>query len=112
MSNPYIILGIGNLLMTDDGIGVHAVRALNAGPAWGTEAVDVGTDFLTAVEFLAGARRALVIDAVRGDLEAHLLSKDRQRMKQRHRIGAAAHRRNHQGVGELVHLNQKFALSS
>lgn len=60
------ILGIGNLLMSDDGIGVHAARALAAQPPPDTQVVDAGTDYLSALPYLEDIRRALVIDAVRG----------------------------------------------
>ena len=66
MKHDLVIFGIGNLLMSDDGVGVHAARALALDPPAGTEVVDAGTDFLSALPFLEDARRVLVIDAVRG----------------------------------------------
>jgi hydrogenase maturation protease len=66
MSEKIVILGMGNLLLTDDGIGPHAAQALASQPPVGASVADVGTDFLSALPFLDSARRALIIDAVRG----------------------------------------------
>ena len=64
MDTELLILGIGNLLRSDDGVGVHAVRALALRPPEGAQVVDAGTDFLSALPFLEEARRVLILDAV------------------------------------------------
>jgi hydrogenase maturation protease len=61
-----LILGVGNLLMSDDGIGVHAAQELARHPPAGVCVVDAGTDFLSALSFMEGARRVLILDAVQG----------------------------------------------
>lgn len=66
MTPRIVILGVGNLLMSDDGVGVHAARALAADPPAGAEAVDAGTDVLSTLPYLEAATHAIVIDAVRG----------------------------------------------
>ena len=66
MDGPWVILGVGNLLMSDDGVGIHAVRELARRPIEGVEAVDAGTDYLSALPFLESAERVLILDAVRG----------------------------------------------
>ena len=66
MNADLLILGVGNVLMADDGVGIHAVRALAASPPAGACVVDAGTDFLSALPYLERARRVLVLDAVRG----------------------------------------------
>ncbi|HBA83280.1 MAG TPA: hypothetical protein DCZ95_04215 [Verrucomicrobia bacterium] len=66
MSENIVILGMGNLLLTDDGIGPHAAQALADRPPSGVCVADVGTDFLSALPFLDSAQRALIIDAVKG----------------------------------------------
>jgi hydrogenase maturation protease len=66
MTPRIVILGIGNLLLSDDGAGVHAARALAADPPPGAESVDAGTDVLSALPFLEQATHALILDAVRG----------------------------------------------
>ncbi len=64
MTDRVCILGIGNMLMADDGIGVHAAQALAADPPPGVEVIDAGTDFLSALTFLEKFKRVLIIDAV------------------------------------------------
>lgn len=66
MDGPFLILGVGNLLRSDDGVGIHAVRELARQPIAGVEAVDAGTDFLSALPFMETARRVLILDAVQG----------------------------------------------
>jgi hydrogenase maturation protease len=65
VSEHIVILGVGNLLMSDDGIGPHAAQALAPCPPPGVCVADVGTDFLSALSFLEQARHVLIIDAVR-----------------------------------------------
>jgi hydrogenase maturation protease len=59
-----VILGIGNLLFGDDGVGVHTVRALEkmALPP-GTELVDGGTS-PELIQYLDTAGKLVVIDAM------------------------------------------------
>jgi len=61
---PYLILGIGNCLLSDDGVGVHAARVLQAQPPRQTTVVAVETDFLSALPFLERCAKALVVDAM------------------------------------------------
>ena len=58
------IIGVGNLLLKDEGIGVHVVHALEKRGIEGVKLIDGGTspDFPFLVQ---GLRRLLVIDAVR-----------------------------------------------
>ena len=65
MKRQIVILGIGNLLMSDDGVGVHAAQSLTRNPPPGAEVVDAGTDVLSTLPFLESATHALIIDAVR-----------------------------------------------
>lgn len=61
-----VIAGLGNLLMGDDGIGIHAVRELQRNPPPGVEVADLGTAVLHALHYIEGADRVLAIDAVCG----------------------------------------------
>lgn len=59
-----LIMGIGNLLLGDDGLGVHAAKALTAmvlPPQ--VRVLDVGTAFLDALPFLEDVVRIIIIDA-------------------------------------------------
>ncbi|MGC8990620.1 MAG: hydrogenase maturation protease [Verrucomicrobiia bacterium] len=64
-ASPIAIAGLGNLLCSDDGVGIHAVRLLKAMPIDGVDIVEVGTAVLHAVDCLANAERILLLDAVR-----------------------------------------------
>jgi len=59
-----LIVGLGNSLLRDDGIGVHAVRLLAANPPAGTLVLEVGTDIFSAVSWLESVPRVLAIDAL------------------------------------------------
>lgn len=60
-----VILGLGNELLQDDGIGVHAIRRLQAEGVKGAECLEVGTAMLNAVPALEWADVVIAIDAVR-----------------------------------------------
>lgn len=63
---PVLVLGIGNVLMGDEGAGVHAISHLSrrALPA-GVELLDGGTGGFHLLPHLQGARRVILIDATR-----------------------------------------------
>jgi len=61
-----VVLGLGNLIHSDDGVGVHAVQRLQADCRVPTDVqlLDGGTLGLMLLNHVGGARRLLVIDAV------------------------------------------------
>ena len=61
---PTLVLGIGNLLMGDEGVGVHALRAFDD-EDWpdGVTLVDGGTGGFTLLEYLSDYTRIVMIDA-------------------------------------------------
>jgi hydrogenase maturation protease len=62
-----LILGIGNLILRDEGVGVHAVRELEGRklPAH-VEVIDGGTYLMDLLSVIQEAERIIVIDALRG----------------------------------------------
>jgi hydrogenase maturation protease len=59
-----VVLGIGNSLLADDGVGVHAIRCLReAVPEPDIEWIDAGTLNFTLLPYLENARALVVIDA-------------------------------------------------
>ena len=58
------IVGLGNILLTDDGVGVHAVRRLRRDPPENTTVAEVGTAVLDAVPLLEDVDVIVAIDAV------------------------------------------------
>lgn len=75
-----LVLGVGNLLVGDEGVGVHAVRALQ-GEAWPdhVEIVDGGTGGFHLLEILQSAPRVVLIDATRDGLPPGSVSHFRAR---------------------------------
>jgi hydrogenase maturation protease len=62
-----LILGIGNLLLGDEGVGVHAVRSLAQSTLpEGVQAVEAGTAFLEVLPLLESADAIVVVDAMEG----------------------------------------------
>jgi hydrogenase maturation protease len=62
-----VVLGIGNVLLSDEGIGVHAVTALIEQYDLGkdVDVVDGGTTGMELLPDLEGADELVVIDAIR-----------------------------------------------
>jgi len=61
-----LVAGVGNVLRSDDGVGVHAVRELQQSALSGVTCAEIGTAVLHGMHFLEKADRVLVIDAARG----------------------------------------------
>lgn len=62
-----LVLGIGNLLLSDEGVGVRVVEALEQGydlPPH-VETLDGGTSGMELMETMAGRDHLIVVDAVR-----------------------------------------------
>lgn len=66
-----LILGVGNWLMGDEGVGVHAARRAEELP-WppGTRILDGGTGGFHLMEYLENADRVILIDATLDDRPA------------------------------------------
>src|SRR4030065_2608305 len=61
-----LIMGIGNILLKDEGIGVHVVRRLKEmSLPENVEVLDGGTAGLELVDFMENRRKLIVIDAVK-----------------------------------------------
>lgn len=61
-----IVLGLGNLVHSDDGAGVHAIQALQLDPRVppNVTLIDGGTQGLALLPHISGVGRLLVIDAI------------------------------------------------
>jgi hydrogenase maturation protease len=61
-----VVIGIGNVIHSDDGLGVHAVRRLRHRTlgADDIQLIEGGTAGLMLLPHLAAARRAIIIDAI------------------------------------------------
>ena len=65
---PLLVLGIGNILLSDEGIGVRVVEAMRelSLPAH-VELCDGGTGGLDLVEMIADRQKVVVVDAMQTD---------------------------------------------
>ncbi len=65
-----VVLGIGNVLLSDEGIGIHAINELRK-ESWPeqVELVDGGTGGLGLLSVLEGAERAIIIDSLEAGVE-------------------------------------------
>ena len=72
MQEPTVtVLGLGNILMTDEGIGVHSVLEFErryAVPPY-VQIVDGGAAGLDLIPFIEGREKVLMVDAVNFDQE-------------------------------------------
>jgi hydrogenase maturation protease len=61
-----LLLGVGNLLLSDEGVGIHVVRRLQevAQLPEDVEVVDGGTSGLELMHHLDGVSRLIVVDAI------------------------------------------------
>ncbi len=66
MTQQALVLGVGNLLLQDEGIGIHALERLRAGYELppGVEFIDGGVMGLDLLPYLDGVTDLLIIDAV------------------------------------------------
>jgi hydrogenase maturation protease len=60
-----LVVGLGNPILTDDGVGIHAVRAAKARcQAGDVEFAEVSVGGLRLLDVLAGYERVILVDAI------------------------------------------------
>lgn len=66
---PTAVLGLGNILLGDEGVGVHVVEVLSAAYDLPPEisVIDGGTSGMDMMDMLAGLDHLIVVDALRTD---------------------------------------------
>lgn len=85
-----LVLGIGNTLLGDEGVGVHVVRALGELPP-GVEALDGGTGSLVLLEPMQEASRLILVDATADGSPPGTLARLRPRFSSDFPPSLAAH---------------------
>jgi hydrogenase maturation protease len=66
VSYPVLVLGVGNLIMGDEGVGIHTLRTLESDPVpEGVRLLDGGTAGINLLEDIQNARVVVMIDATR-----------------------------------------------
>jgi hydrogenase maturation protease len=71
---PVLIIGLGNSLMGDDGVGVRAAESL-AGHA-SADVLIGGTDLLRCIGEIEGRERVILIDAMESDVAGEITVTD------------------------------------
>jgi hydrogenase maturation protease len=63
------VLGVGNILLSDDGVGVHTIRRLQKVAQLPEEiqVVDGGTSGLDLLHYLEGVSHLVIVDAMEGN---------------------------------------------
>ena len=65
---PVLVLGIGNILLSDEGIGIHIINELQNMPLPDDiEVIDGGTAGADLLDILAERRKVIIIDAIQTD---------------------------------------------
>ncbi len=68
--SPTLILGVGNILLSDEGIGVRVVEAMKETKLPdGVELLDGGTGAYDLLDIIADREKVIIIDAVKGGSE-------------------------------------------
>jgi hydrogenase maturation protease len=66
-NKPVLVLGVGNLLLRDEGLGVHVARRLmDMDLPLHVEVIDGGTAGLDLLEHIEGRKKVVLVDVVRG----------------------------------------------
>ena len=66
---PILVLGIGNILLRDEGVGVHTVRAMESTPLPdGVELLDGGTAGADLLDSISERDKLIVVDALDADV--------------------------------------------
>lgn len=67
---PMLVVGIGNILLRDEGFGPHMIKALqNVELPPSVELLDGGTAGANLIDFICDRRKVVFIDAVQADVE-------------------------------------------
>jgi hydrogenase maturation protease len=68
---PILVVGIGNILLRDEGVGVHIVQAMENTPLPdGVELLDGGTAGADLLDPISDRRKLIVVDALDADVPA------------------------------------------
>lgn len=66
-SKDILVVGVGNILLGDEGVGVHTIKELQKLKLPGNvEILDMGVATFPLVSYIVGKKKVIIIDAVRG----------------------------------------------
>ncbi len=104
-----VILGLGNPLFTDEGLGVHLVHILTPYLPHGVECVDGGTDGLGLLAVIERASHLLIIDAVdAGEVPGMVFEFSGNAIPKLYRTMFSRHQLGLQEVLALAEINQRL----
>jgi hydrogenase maturation protease len=65
-----LVLGVGNLLLCDEGVGIHVIHALEK-KTMPTKVllIDGGTGGFELIRFFRGMKKAIIVDAIKADAQ-------------------------------------------
>ena len=70
-STEILVIGIGNLLLTDEGVGIHAIQELQKiNKESRVEILDGGTGGFELISYFKGRKKIIIIDAFQADRPA------------------------------------------
>jgi len=101
LSSDTVVIGVGNAILSDDGVGVHAARLLQGDPRVPASVtiLDGGTIGLELLPYASDASRLLLLDAVNSGEAPGTLT----RMTARDLLGTSTGWSVHQlGVADLI----------
>ena len=82
-----LVLGLGNILLKDEGVGVHIAQMLQElALPHNVEVVDGGTASLDVLLLVPGIEKLIVIDALRAGKEAGTIYKARLKSEERDKL--------------------------
>ena len=101
LSSDTVVIGVGNTILSDEGVGVHAARLLQSDPRVpaGVTILDGGTIGLELIPYASDASRVLLLDAMNSGKAPGTLA----RMTGRDLLGTTGGWSAHQlGVADLI----------
>jgi hydrogenase maturation protease len=98
-----LILGIGNILQSDDGLGVHVVNYItrNIKLPDGVEVIDGGTAGFDLLPLMIGREKIIIVDALRADDEPGSIYRFKPEDATRSRASLSLHE---VGITEVIDL--------
>ena len=101
LSSDTVVIGVGNTILSDEGVGVHAARLLQSDPRVpaGVTILDGGTIGLELIPYASDASRVLLLDAMNSGKAPGTLA----RMTGKDLLGTTGGWSAHQlGVADLI----------
>jgi len=104
---PILILGIGNILLRDEGVGVRVIERMQEIPLPDdVELIDGGTAGADLLDVLAERKKVIVIDAVQADCEpGTVLRFTADELTQPDRVGMSLHEL---GLGQALTMTRQL----